>query len=192
MATVVAVVSAQSSSTTASSTTASNTTSMDAELVAIAECNTTQLNEAQTILTSNQRADQCEEALGLQAGTMLQVTTDNATAMCDTASCKAALQELYNELPNCRYNLWGLQHSAKQLLEYCGITPTNTTDTDTSGSLRWSSDSFAPVGATDAPAAGDSTADSPTPAQDSSAATLTTPLLAVVAASLVSIAAYVA
>ncbi|CEG50094.1 hypothetical protein F443_11381 [Plasmopara halstedii] len=183
VAPVAAVVSAQSSPSTASSPATSDTSSIPAELAAIAECNTTQLNESQVILTSNQRADQCEEALSLQSGTMLQVTTEDATAMCDTASCRAALQELYNNLPDCRYNLWGLQHSAKQLLEYCGVTPKNTSDVDSGNSLDWSTssrpgtDSFAPVGATDAPSTADnSTSDSPTPAQQSSASTPMTAL----------------
>ncbi|ETI43783.1 hypothetical protein F441_11298 [Phytophthora nicotianae CJ01A1] len=200
VATVAAVASAQSSSgttTTASlsSASGSGSASMSAELAAISECNSTQLDAGEAILTSNQRAEQCEEALSLQSGTMLQVTTADATEMCDTASCKAALQELYNELPNCRYNLWGLQYSAKKLLEYCGITPTNSTDSDSSsGSVGWSvnsgSASFAPAGATDAPStASSTTGDS---SAGSSAATTTTAVSTMLAATVSLIAAYLA
>ncbi|KAG6976392.1 hypothetical protein JG688_00001403 [Phytophthora aleatoria] len=189
VATAAAIASAQSSS---------GSSSMSAELAAIAECNTTQLDAGEATLTSNQRAEQCEEALSLQSGTMLQVTTADATEMCDTASCRAALQELYNELPNCRYNLWGLQYSAEKLLEYCGITPTNTTDSDSSsGSVNWSvtssSASFAPVGATDAPSTASSTAsDSSASTTGSSAATTTTAVSAVLAATVSVVAAYLA
>lgn len=55
---------------------------------------------------------------------MLQVTTDSATMMCGTAFCRAALQNLYSALLNCRYYLGG-QYSSKQLLEYCAISLTN-------------------------------------------------------------------
>ncbi|TDH65108.1 uncharacterized protein CCR75_007274 [Bremia lactucae] len=181
-----AITLAQTTSSNAASSAATNSPPpMTAELAAIVECNTTQLDDGQITLTSNQRAEQCEEALDLQAGTMLQVTTADATEMCETTSCRAALQELYNFLPNCRYELWGLQYSAKRLLEYCGITPTNTTSAGRSrSSAGWSvtssSASFADVGATEAPstAAGEST-----PAAASSDATtrmaLTTFLMAV-------------
>ncbi|KAL3673289.1 hypothetical protein V7S43_001007 [Phytophthora oleae] len=191
VATVAAVASAQStsgSSTTASlsSSSGSGSASMSAELAAIAECNATQLNDAQTTLTSNQREAQCEEALSLQSGTMLQVTTDDATQMCDTASCKAALQELYNVLPNCRYELWGLQYSAKKLLEHCGISPTNSSSSDSSsGSVSWSvtsgSSSFATPGATDAPSTASSTNSGSSASAGSSAATTTTAMSAALA-----------
>ncbi|EEY66074.1 uncharacterized protein PITG_03616 [Phytophthora infestans T30-4] len=202
VAAVAAIASAQSSSTTTTASLASapgsGSASMSAELAAIPECNTTQLNAGETILTSNQRAEQCEEALGLQSGTMLQVTTADATQICDTTSCKAALQELYNELPNCRYNLWGLQYSAQKLLEYCGITPSSTTDSyANSGSVGWSvssgSASFAPVGGTDAPSTASSTAsDSSASTAGSSAATTTTAVSTVLAATVSVVAAYLA
>uniref|UniRef100_M4B6M0 Elicitin n=1 Tax=Hyaloperonospora arabidopsidis (strain Emoy2) TaxID=559515 RepID=M4B6M0_HYAAE len=165
------------------------------ELAAIAECTSTQLDEGQVVLTSNQRAEQCETALNLTAGTMLQVTTASATEMCDTASCRAALQELYNTLPNCRYDLWGLQYSAMKLLEYCGITPVNASESNstdsTSGSVGWrntsGSASFAPVGVpTDDPA-------TPRPAPDSSAgAAPITVVSAAVATTVGLVAAYLA
>ncbi|KAG7384572.1 hypothetical protein PHYPSEUDO_002472 [Phytophthora pseudosyringae] len=203
VATVAAVASAQSSSgssTTASLSSASGSSSLSAELAAIVECNTTQLNEAQTILTSNQREAQCESALSLQSGTMLQVTTADATQMCDTASCKAALKELYNVLPNCRYNLWGLQYSAKKLLGYCGISsPTNTTDSSSgssSGSVGWtvtsSSASFAAPGATDAPSTASSTTAASSASAGSSAATTTATVSAALAATAGLVAAYLA
>ncbi|KAI9907248.1 hypothetical protein PsorP6_004021 [Peronosclerospora sorghi] len=161
------------SSTLASDISASSgSLSSSSELEAIAECNTTQLDEAETIFSTNQREKQCETALNLRNGTMLQVTTASATDMCGMASCKAALQELYNVLPDCRYNLWGLQHSAKKLLEFCGITPTNTakSTSNTNGSVGWSvasaPASFAPVGVTDAPSP--STASDPTVASSAS------------------------
>ncbi|KAG6609310.1 uncharacterized protein IUM83_00750 [Phytophthora cinnamomi] len=182
LAAVAAVSSVQSSSASSlSSVSGSSSGSLSAALAAIPECNSTQLNEAQTILTSNQREKQCESALGLSSGTMLQVSTAQADEICDTTSCKAALQELYNELPNCRYNLWGLQYSAKKLLNYCGITATNTTDTSSgssTGSVGWSvtssSASFASAGATDAPTtASSSTTDSSAKSSGSSAASTT-------------------
>lgn len=74
---------------------------MSAVLSAITDCKTTQLNEAKSSLTSNE----CEDALRLLSGTMLQVTTAAATQMCDIAFCKATMQELYNTLSNCRYHL---------------------------------------------------------------------------------------
>ncbi|KAE8910436.1 hypothetical protein PF005_g46 [Phytophthora fragariae] len=196
LATVAAVASAQSSSLSSLSS-ASGSSSLSADLEAIPECNTTQLNDAETTLTSNQREAQCETALGLQSGTMLQVTTAQASKMCDTTSCKAALQELYSELPNCRYNLWGLQYSAKKLLNYCGITATNTTDSSsdsTSGSASWSatssSASFAPVGATDAPStASSTTTDS---SAGSSAASTTATVSAALAATVGLVAAFLA
>ncbi|KAH7479348.1 hypothetical protein KRP22_010608 [Phytophthora ramorum] len=202
LASAAAVASAQSTSTSAS-TSASGSSTMSSELAAIPTCNTTQLNAAEAILTSNQREAQCEEALSIKSGTMLQVNTSQATDMCDTASCTAALQELYNEMPNCRYNLWGLQYSAKQLLEYCGITPTNTTasaSSSSSGSAGWSvlessSASFASAGATDAPSTASSTAaDSSASATSSgsSAATTTTTVSAALVATAGLVAALLA
>ncbi|OWZ24187.1 hypothetical protein PHMEG_000840 [Phytophthora megakarya] len=194
LAASVAVASAQSSASL-SSLSSSGSSSMSAELAAIAECNATQLDAAQATLTSNQREQQCEEALGLQSGTMLQVTTADATEMCDTASCKAALQELYNALPNCRYNLWGLQYSAKKLLEFCGITPTNSTSSaSSSGSVGWSvtsgSSSFTPAGATDAPTTSSTTSDSVASAGSSAAST--TAVSAALAATAGLVAAFLA
>ncbi|CAI5741382.1 unnamed protein product [Hyaloperonospora brassicae] len=162
------------------------------ELAAIAECDPTQLDEGQAVLTSNQRAEQCETALNLTAGTMLQVSTASATEMCDTASCRAALQELYNALPNCRFELWGLQYSAMKLLEFCGLTPTNATVAPpanaTSGLVGWRNTSgpasFAPVGDTDDPA-------TPSPVVDSAAAP-TTVVSTAVAATVGFVAAYLA
>ncbi|GMF11618.1 unnamed protein product [Phytophthora lilii] len=203
VASLAAAASAQSSSASAaaslSSASASGSGSLSAELAAIPTCNTTQLNDAEATLTSNQREAQCESALGLSSGTMLQVTTAKASQMCDTASCKAALQELYNELPNCRYNLWGLQHSAKKLLEYCGITPTNTTESSdsSSGSVSWSvtsgSASFAPAGATDAPStASSTTTGSSATSAGSSAASTTTTVSAALAATAGLVAVFLA
>ncbi|CAI5744659.1 unnamed protein product [Peronospora destructor] len=151
---VATIASGASAQSTSSMSSASETSAMPAELAAIVDCSTTQLDEAQMILTSNQRQEQCETTLHLESNTMLQVNTATATKMCDTASCKASLQELYNALPNCRYDLWGLQYSAKKLLEYCGITPTNTTGLGSgSRSVGWSVDtgstSFAPAGVGD-------------------------------------------
>ncbi|KAG1700154.1 hypothetical protein DVH05_011962 [Phytophthora capsici] len=197
VATAAAVASAQSSTTASlSSASGSGSASMSAELAAIAECNSTELNDAQTTLTSNQREAQCEDALSLQSGTMLQVTTAEAAKMCDTASCKAALQELYNELPNCRYELWGLQYSAKKLLEYCGISPTNSSSSDNSGSVNWSvtsgSSSFAAPGATDAPSTASSTNSDSTASAGSSAATTTTTVSAALAVVAGLVATYLA
>ncbi|CAI5704772.1 unnamed protein product [Peronospora effusa] len=188
-------VSAQSTSNLSS---AAGTSAMPAELAAIVECSPTQLDEAQMILTSNQRQKQCETTLNLEPNTMLQVTTATATKMCDTASCKASLQELYNKLPNCRYNLWGLQYSAKQLLEYCGITPTNPTDSDAgSRPVGWTVDtgstSFAPAGVDDTSSTkGSGTAPSlapvtPSPPESSATTTMTT-----ISAALVTTASVVA
>ncbi|KAK1948028.1 hypothetical protein P3T76_000318 [Phytophthora citrophthora] len=200
LATVAAVASAQttSGSSTASlaSASGSGSASLPAELAAIAECNSTELNDAQTTLTSNQREAQCEEALSLQSGTMLQVTTADADQMCETASCKAALQELYNELPNCRYELWGLQYSAKKLLEYCATTPTNSSSSDSSGSVNWSvtsgSASFAAPGATDAPSTASSTNSDSSASTGSSAATTTTTMSAALAVVAGLVATYLA
>ena len=179
---VATVVSSAFAQSTSSLSSAPDTSTMPAELAAIVECSTTQLDEAQMILTSNQRQKQCETTLNLESNTMLQVTTATATKMCDVASCRASLQELYNALPNCRYNLWGLQYSAKQLLEFCGITPTNTADLG-SGSrhVGWSLDtgstSFASAGLNDTSLTeGSETPASPSPAtpSESSATTTTT------------------
>jgi hypothetical protein len=198
-----AIASAQSSSTSASLSSASGSSSMSAELAAIAECNSTQLDAAQAVLQSNEREAQCESALGLSSGTMLQVTTAQATEMCDTASCRAALQQLYDAMPNCRYNLWGLKYSAQQLLEYCGITPTESSSvsSSSSGSVGWSvvdsnSASFAAAGATDAPATASSTTSASSAAaatsSGSSAAASTTAVSAALAATAGLVAAFLA
>ncbi|KAF4321104.1 hypothetical protein JM18_004890 [Phytophthora kernoviae] len=182
-----AVASAQSSTTSGasaslSSASGSSSSSMSAELAAIPECTNSQLNAAQETLTTNQREAQCESALNLDKGTMLQVTTAQASEICDETSCKAALQELYNALPNCRYQLWGLQYSAKQLLEHCGVTPTNTTSStsdSSSGSVGWSvlkssSASFASAGETPTPTTASSTASESSAASASSSDAVTT------------------
>ncbi|GMF17861.1 unnamed protein product [Phytophthora fragariaefolia] len=194
-----AAVASAASSSTSSLSSASGSTSLSAELEAIPECNSTQLNAGEAVLTSNQRAEQCESALGLQSGTMLQVTTAQADEICGTTSCKAALQELYDELPNCRYNLWGLQYSAKKLLEYCGTTPTNasSSSSESSGSVSWSvtssSASFAAAGATDAPStASSTTTDSSATSSGSSAASTTTAVSAALAATAGLVVAYLA
>ncbi|KAG7396474.1 hypothetical protein PHYBOEH_002240 [Phytophthora boehmeriae] len=189
LASAAAVATAQSSTTSAASSSlasasGSGSVAMSADLAAIANCTTAQLNAAEETLTSNQRAAQCQSAITFTSGSMLQVTTEEASEMCDVASCKAALQELYNALPNCRYQLWGLQYSAMKLLEYCGITPSNSTRSDLgSGSVGWSvldsnSASFASAGETPSSAASDSSAAS---ASGNNAGTMTTASVALAA-----------
>lgn len=152
---------------------------------AIPLCNQEQLVALGSILKNTPRKTQCEATLKIKE--MLTPPDSNFKLLCDRTSCTVALSILYNTLPQCRYKDWSPQEQADKVLRFCGVTPLNTTAIAQlgSGSLgdavptaaptpvaTWGSQttanaSFAPVGATSAPAAAAQTA---TPAPTTSAA----------------------
>lgn len=110
-----------------SSDSGSTNGTVSADLLEIPECTFNQLNAAETVLTTDSNALQCEKRLGIQSGMLLQ-SADAADDLCDYPICLNALRQLYFSLPNCRYELWGLKFSASKLLDHCGIA-TNATST---------------------------------------------------------------
>ncbi|KAG6609837.1 uncharacterized protein IUM83_00749 [Phytophthora cinnamomi] len=93
----------------------------------IPECTSDQLNIGEAILTTEPNTLRCEDKFGIKAGMLLQ-SADVADELCSQQSCLNALRTLYATLPNCRYELWGLKHSAAKFLNHCGIA-TNTSTT---------------------------------------------------------------
>uniref|UniRef100_K3WPU7 Elicitin-like protein n=1 Tax=Globisporangium ultimum (strain ATCC 200006 / CBS 805.95 / DAOM BR144) TaxID=431595 RepID=K3WPU7_GLOUD len=166
---------------------------------AVRPCDQVELVELGSILKNNTRKRQCQVALGITE--MLKPDGLDFKVLCDEAACTAALNILYNILPQCAYQDWAPQEQAGKVLKYCGITPTNTTTTDdgaasslnggsatvtgTWGSTSGSSTDFAPIGATTSPST-----TAPTPAPTSVAATTPLTSVLVVATSLLATAAF--
>ncbi|RLN91667.1 hypothetical protein BBJ28_00001707 [Nothophytophthora sp. Chile5] len=176
VATNPAVAQSGSASLSSLSASGSSSSSLSPELQAIPECNSTQLDDVQQIMTTNEREAQCESALSLTS-TMLQVTTAEANEICSTASCRAALKQLYAALPDCRYETWGFQYSAEVLLEYCDISLTSSSSTSGSGSVGgWTvsdsgSTTFVPAGETPTPTTASSSTSDGSAASTSPAST---------------------
>ncbi|GLD94930.1 hypothetical protein PINS_up003555 [Pythium insidiosum] len=153
-------------------------------------CDQVQLVNMGTTMKTNQRKLQCQEQLKYKE----MVQPDDPKALCDRTACTVALQQLYVQLPDCRYQDWAIRYDVGVLLKNCGIVPPNSTDAvvDNAGSLptatktpkpsfstgsgSGAAPSFAPIGAP-TPAAELKTsapAPVPTPSQKSSGTMATT------------------
>jgi hypothetical protein len=86
----------------------------------IPPCSLDQLKLGEFILTTEPSTLQCEALFGIPRGMLLQ-SADVADELCGQQSCLNALHTLFAALPNCRYELWGLRHSAAKLLAHCGV-----------------------------------------------------------------------
>ncbi|KAF1332051.1 hypothetical protein FI667_g3902, partial [Globisporangium splendens] len=161
-------------------------------------CDQVELVELGSILKNNTRKQQCQKALGITE--MLKPDGFDFKILCGETACIAALNILYNILPQCAYQDWAPQDQAGKVLKYCGVTPTNTTITDdgsaslsgssttatgTWGSMSGSTTDFAPIGATASPS---TTAPTPSPTSMATMTPLTSAL--VVATSLLAAAAF--
>lgn len=138
---------------------------------AIPPCNQTELVELGKILKTNTRKQQCQTVLKIKEMLDPEAEGFDFKILCDQAACTAALNILYNTLPQCAYQDWSPQNQAEKVLKFCGITPTNTTVADdgsaslsgstgdsSSPGASWGStggsstgDDFAPIGSTASP-----------------------------------------
>ncbi|KAE9047036.1 hypothetical protein PF010_g411 [Phytophthora fragariae] len=94
----------------------------------IPECTDDQLNIGESILITEPSTLQCEAKFGIATGMLLQ-SASMADELCSEQCCLNALRTLYATLPNCRYELWGLQYSASKFLNHCGIATNTSTIT---------------------------------------------------------------
>ncbi|KAJ0396284.1 hypothetical protein P43SY_005396 [Pythium insidiosum] len=106
-------------------------------------CDQDQLVNVGSTMKTNPRKLQCQEQLKYKE----MVQPEDPKALCDRTACTVALQQLYVQLPDCRFKDWTIRYDVGLLLKNCGIVPPNSTDTivDNGGSLPSATKPAVPV-----------------------------------------------